>query len=190
MGKLTLILGGARSGKSSYAERLAAQNGGQVLYIATAQPLDGEMAERIANHQKKRPANWQTLEVPSAVGALLQSKMQSGTLPANVILVDCLTLLVSNLLLAVSSGTGEDLTVDEEAASTLVETEVTRLLEAVRAIPAEWIVVSNEVGLGLVPPYPLGRIYRDALGRANQKLAAAATETLFLVAGMPLKLSR
>ena len=71
MGKLTLILGGARSGKSSYAERLAAQNGGQVLYIATAQPLDGEMAERIANHQKNRPANWQTLEIPSAVGACI-----------------------------------------------------------------------------------------------------------------------
>ena len=189
MGKLTLILGGARSGKSSYAERLAAQNGGQVLYIATAQPLDGEMAERIANHQKKRPANWQTLEIPSAVGALLQSKMQSGTLPANVILVDCLTLLVSNLLLAVSSGTGEDLTVDEEAASTLVETEVTRLLEAVRAIPAEWIVVSNEVGLGLVPPYPLGRVYRDLLGRANQHLASQADQVIFMIAGIPMRLA-
>ena len=189
MGKLTLILGGARSGKSSYAERLATQHGGQVLYIATAQPLDGEMAERIANHQKKRPASWQTLEIPGAGGALLQSRMQSGTLPAGVILVDCLTLLVSNLLLAVSSGAGEDLTVDEEAATALVETEVTQLLEAVRAIPAEWIIVSNEVGLGLVPPYPLGRVYRDLLGRANQRLASQAEQVIFMIAGIPMHLT-
>lgn len=189
MGKLTLILGGARSGKSSYAERLATQHGGQVFYIATAQPLDGEMAERIANHQKKRPASWQTLEIPGAVGALLQSRMQSGTLPAGVILVDCLTLLVSNLLLAVSSGVGEDLTVDEEAATALVETEVAQLLEAVRSIPAEWIIVSNEVGLGLVPPYPLGRVYRDLLGRANQRLASQAEQVIFMIAGIPMHLT-
>ena len=189
MGKLTLILGGARSGKSSYAERLATQHGGQVLYIATAQPLDGEMAERIANHQKNRPANWQTLEIPSAVGALLQSRTQPETLPAGVILVDCLTLLVSNLLLAVSSGVGEDLTVDEEAATALVETEVAQLLEAVRSIPAEWIIVSNEVGLGLVPPYPLGRVYRDLLGRANQRLASQAEQVIFMIAGIPMHLT-
>ena len=189
MGNLTLILGGARSGKSSYAERLAARHGGQVLYIATAQPLDGEMAERIADHQKKRPASWQTLEIPSAVGALLQSRMQSGTLPSGVILVDCLTLLVSNLLLAVSSGAGEDLTVDEEAATALVETEVKQLLGAVRATPAEWIIVSNEVGLGLVPPYPLGRVYRDLLGRANQRLASQADQVIFMIAGIPMRLA-
>ena len=189
MGKLTLILGGARSGKSSYAERLALQHGGQVLYVATAQPLDGEMAERIANHQKNRPANWQTLEIAGAVGALLKSRTQSGTLQTGVILVDCLTLLVSNLLLAVSSGTGEDLTVDEEAATALVETEITRLLEAVQTIPAEWIIVSNEVGLGLVPSYPLGRVYRDLLGRANQRLASRADQVIFMIAGIPMRLT-
>ena len=189
MGKLTLILGGARSGKSSYAERLALQHGGQVLFVATAQPLDGEMAERIANHQNNRPANWQTLEIASAVGALLKSRTQSGTLQAGVILVDCLTLLVSNLLLAVSSGVGEDLTVDEEAATALVETEITRLLEAVQTIPAEWIIVSNEVGLGLVPSYPLGRVYRDLLGRANQHLASRADKVIFMIAGIPMRLS-
>jgi adenosylcobinamide kinase/adenosylcobinamide-phosphate guanylyltransferase len=185
MGKLTLILGGARSGKSRYAERLATQHGGQVLYIATAQPLDDEMAERIANHQKQRPANWQTLEISSAVAASLQSRI----IQAELILVDCLTLLVSNLLLAVSSGTGEDLTVDEEAASALVETEITRLLEVIRAIPAEWIIVSNEVGLGLVPPYPLGRVYRDLLGRANQRLASQADQVFFMIAGIPMRLA-
>jgi adenosylcobinamide kinase/adenosylcobinamide-phosphate guanylyltransferase len=185
MGKLTLILGGARSGKSSYAERLAAQQGGQILYIATAQPLDGEMVERIAIHQKNRPASWQTLEIPSAVGVTLQSR----TPPADVILLDCLTLLVSNLLLAVSSGTDENLTVDEAAATASVETEITRLLEAIQALPAEWIVVSNEVGLGLVPPYPLGRVYRDLLGRANQRLAFKADQVIFMIAGIPMRLA-
>ena len=189
MGKLTLILGGACSGKSSYAERLAAEHGGQVLYVATAQPLDGEMTERIANHQKHRPANWRTLEIPSALGTFLLSEAQSALLQSGVILVDCLTLLVSNLLLAVSSRTDEDLTVDETAATALVETEIQRLLEAVRAIPAEWIVVSNEVGLGLVPPYPLGRLYRDLLGRANQRLASQADQVIFMIAGIPLRLA-
>jgi adenosylcobinamide kinase / adenosylcobinamide-phosphate guanylyltransferase len=189
MGKLTLILGGARSGKSSYAERLAAQHGGPVLYVATAQPLDGEMAERIANHQSNRPAHWQTLEIPSAVGASLVDKTKSKALLADVILVDCLTLLVSNLLLAVSTGTDEDLTVDEEAATALVETEITQLLDTVRAIPAEWILVSNEVGLGLVPPYPLGRVYRDLLGRANQRCASQADQVIFMIAGIPMRLA-
>ena len=100
MGKLTLILGGARSGKSSYAERLALQHGGQVLFVATAQPLDSEMSERIANHQKKRPDGWKTLEVAGAVGTALLANPPR----ADVILVDCLTLLVSNLLMAISVG--------------------------------------------------------------------------------------
>jgi adenosylcobinamide kinase/adenosylcobinamide-phosphate guanylyltransferase len=189
MGKLTLILGGARSGKSGYAERLATERGGQVLYIATAQPLDGEMAERIANHQKHRPANWQTLEIPRELGASLLSETRSKRLQPGVILVDCLTLLVSNLLLAVSSGTDEELSADEAAATALVETEIERLLESIRAIPAEWIVVSNEVGLGLVPPYPLGRLYRDLLGRANQRLASQADQVIFMIAGMPMRLA-
>jgi adenosylcobinamide kinase / adenosylcobinamide-phosphate guanylyltransferase len=185
MGKLTLILGGARSGKSSYAERLALQHGGQVLFVATAQPLDGEMAERIAKHQRKRPEGWNTLELDSAVGNFMLTNLPR----VDVILVDCLTLLVSNLLTAISTGTGDDLTVDEEAATELVETEITRLLEAVQAIPAEWMVVSNEVGLGLVPPYPLGRIYRDLLGRANQRIAARSDQVVFMIAGIPMQLT-
>jgi len=185
MGRLSLILGGARSGKSSYAERLATRHGGQVLFVATARPLDGEMAERIANHQKNRPSGWQTLEIARDVGATLLSR----PLQADVILVDCLTLLVSNLILEVASGTGEDLTADEAAATSLVESEITRLLEAIQLIPAEWIVVSNEIGLGLVPPYPLGRVYRDLLGRANQRMASKADPVIFMIAGIPMHLT-
>ncbi len=185
MGKLTLVLGGARSGKSSYAERLAGEQAGPALYIATAQALDGEMAERIANHQMKRAGLWQTLEIPSSVGARLLADPPR----AKVILVDCLTLLVSNLVTSLACGTGEEMMADERAATALVDREIEELLEAIRAIPAEWVIVSNEVGLGLVPPYPLGRLYRDLLGRANQRLAARAEQVIFMIAGIPMRLA-
>jgi adenosylcobinamide kinase/adenosylcobinamide-phosphate guanylyltransferase len=181
MGKLTFILGGARSGKSTYAERLALKNGGRVAYIATAQALDDEMAQRIAIHRQKRPGSWNTYEMPSGVGyAFLEASPQ-----AEVILLDCLTLLVANRLLDAAPDVDQP---DEAAATAFVRTEIDDLLTAIQSSPAEWIVVSNEVGLGLVPPYPLGRIYRDLLGWANQRLARAAGRVVFMIAGMPMRL--
>lgn len=182
MGKLTLILGGARSGKSTYAEKLALQFEGGVTYIATAQALDPEMQQRIAAHRRSRPTAWITRELPVGIGrALLADPPQSG-----VVLLDCLTLLVSNLLMQVCTPEGD---VDETAGAALVEDEIERLLRAAVQIPADFIVVSNEVGLGLVPPYPLGRVYRDLLGRANQRLASQADQVIFMIAGIPMKLS-
>lgn len=176
--ELILILGGARSGKSTYAEQLARELGGPaVLYVATAQAFDAEMRARIAAHRAARPADWRTLEAPTISAAHLAEAVG----PARVVLLDCLTLLVSNAILAAG---------DEpcaEVADAAVGQEVAALLAAHHAGQATWIVVSNEVGLGLVPPYPLGRIYRDALGRANQRLAAAADQVLFMVAGLPLR---
>lgn len=182
MGKLTVILGGARSGKSTYAENLAQQHGGKVAYIATAQALDDEMATRIAVHQRKRAGAWQTLEIPSGVGKVLLA----NPLQADVVLLDCLTLLVSNLSMLAAPDVDEP---DEQAVAALVEAEIGELLTAIQAGAAEWIVVSNEVGLGLVPPYPLGRIYRDWLGWANQRLAQAADKVIFMIAGIPMRLS-
>lgn len=180
MGKrLTLILGGARSGKSTYAQQLAARRavrGEAVVYVATAEAGDDEMAERIAAHRAERPAHWQTLEAPRAVGAAIQS----GAGQAGVILIDCLTLLANNVLALLPDA------VTAAEAEAALAAEVEDLLRAYAASHAEWIIVSNEVGLGLVPPYPLGRVYRDALGRANQRLAAVADEVLFMVAGLPL----
>lgn len=173
--ELILILGGARSGKSSYAEKLAAELGQFVLYIATAEAGDAEMAARIAKHRRERPATWQTLEAPVGVGAALA---QLDARP-NVLLLDCLTLLVTNLLLAHEDKSPEEI-------DALVQAEVEAIVAAQRALQAPLVVVSNEVGLGLVPPYPLGRIYRDVLGRANQRLAAAADRVLFMVAGLPM----
>jgi adenosylcobinamide kinase/adenosylcobinamide-phosphate guanylyltransferase len=181
MGKMTLILGGARSGKSSFAERLARQHGGRVAFIATAQPLDVEMQNRVEAHQRNRPNEWQTYEIPSGVG------FQIGTLSpeADVIILDCVTLLVSNLLL---KSAPDPQNLDPIAAAEAVEHELERLLEVVKTGPHDWLIVSNEVGMGLVPPYPLGRLFRDVLGWANQRLAGQCDQVYFLLAGIPLRL--
>jgi adenosylcobinamide kinase/adenosylcobinamide-phosphate guanylyltransferase len=173
---LTLILGGARSGKSAYAERLAVRAGGSVLYVATAEAGDDEMAERITAHRAGRPAGWTTLEAPRGVGPALQ---EAG-LAHDVVLLDCLTLLANNVIVPLPEPIRA---ADAEAA---LKREVDGLLAAYAASSATWLVISNEVGLGLVPPYPLGRVYRDSLGRANQQLAAAADYVVLMVAGLPL----
>ena len=174
---VTLILGGARSGKSAHAEQLAAEHGGRVLYVATAAANDEEMAARIAAHRQNRPSHWQTLEAPRDVGARLSAVKQKP----DVVLLDCLTLLVSNITLA-----------KESQAQAIIESAVQAEIEAIMAarsqLNAALIIVSNEVGLGLVPPYPLGRLYRDILGRANQQLASRANRVLFMVAGLPMTL--
>lgn len=172
---IILILGGARSGKSQYAEQLATQMGEQVLYIATAEAKDDEMAARIKAHRLARPARWQTLETPRNVGPSLAALDQRP----DVLLLDCLTLLVTNIILALEARPEAEI----EAA---VRAEIEAIIAAQAALEAPLIVVSNEVGLGVVPPYPLGRLYRDVLGRANQHLAARADSVLFMVAGIPM----
>ncbi len=176
MGRLILVLGGARSGKSTFAQRRAAELGGeQVLFVATAGAGDEEMRQRIEKHRRERPAGWPTLEAPQDVGRAIAA--HGGA--AKVVLVDCLTLLVSNRL-----GNAEDpFAPDLEVA---VAAEVQELAACAGRVAGDLIVVSNEVGLGLVPPYPLGRAYRDLLGLANQALAQKADEVYLLVAGIPL----
>ena len=177
--KMTLILGGARSGKSALAQNMARESGRPVLYVATATAGDEEMAARIAAHQAERPAHWHTLEAPLQVGAAITAARPASV---DLVLVDCLTLLANNVLAPLPE------TISSAEADAALAVEVDGLLAAYMAGSADWIIVSNEVGLGLVPPYPLGRLYRDALGRANQRLAAAADEVLFMVAGLPLVL--
>jgi len=174
---LILILGGARSGKSDYAQRLATESGRPVLYVATATAGDEEMAERIARHRAARPAHWRTLEAPTDVGRTLEAVIAGG----EVVLMDCLTLLVSNLMM----GEGEEVSADPLEARVVGELEA--LLGVCAARGATLIIVSSEVGMGLVPPYPMGRVYRDVLGRANQWLAARADRVVLMVAGIPLE---
>lgn len=178
MGKqFTLILGGARSGKSSYAEAQAAALDGEVLYVATAEAWDEEMAARIAAHRSRRPTTWRTLEAPRQTGAAIAAAL---TPDVACVVVDCITLLASNVLLSLPE------TSDEVTAASALLAEIDALLAAYAQSHATWFVVSNEVGLGIVPAYPLGRLYRDALGRANQRLAAAADRVVLMVAGLPM----
>lgn len=179
MGRLTLILGGARSGKSTFAQRLAGKYAGSVAFIATATPGDPEMAMRITAHQRERPPHWITLELPHGIAAAWRSQ----GIAVDLAILDCLTLLVSNLVLQAAP----DLDAPDEAyAATLVTEEIEALVALIRGTSCDWLVVSNEVGLGLVPPYPLGRLYRDWLGWANQRLATIADQVYLMAAGIPV----
>ncbi len=180
--KLTFILGGARSGKSRYAQQLAQKNGGKVLYVATATAGDDEMKTRIENHRAERPAEWRTLEAPLKVGEAIEKELADH--PADVTLLDCMTLLATNVILQLPENASE------QDADQALKVEVDSLLACIKRSNSQWIIVSNEVGLGLVPPYPLGRIYRDALGRANQQLAKNSDRVIMLVAGIPVTISQ
>jgi adenosyl cobinamide kinase/adenosyl cobinamide phosphate guanylyltransferase len=170
--RLTLILGGARSGKSDFAQALARKRGGDdVLFVATAEARDDEMRARIQHHRAARDARWKVIESPREVARALESAPR-----ARVVLLDCATLWVSNVALADESGEAEAML-----------REVDALLAWHRAASCELIVVSNEVGMGLVPDNALGRAYRDLLGAVNRKLAASADEVFLLVAGLPIE---
>jgi len=175
MSNITLILGGARSGKSSYAQSLAKETGKSVTFIATAQALDEEMAARIQKHRAERPSNWETLEIPLGVASHVKQ------IKSEVVILDCITLLISNLLMQFVK---DDL-VDETPFKLAVQKEVEELFAVIREQKQDWIIISNEVGLGLVPPYRMGRVYRDWLGWANQSSAREADKVIFMVAGIP-----
>ena len=166
--RTTLVIGGARSGKSRYAEQLLAAHDGTRIYIATAEAGDAEMAARIVAHQARRGAGWRTIEQPLDLVTALETHCR----PAGAVLVDCLTLWLSNLM----------------AASRDIAAATSRLVRAVQRLEGRTVLVSNEVGLGIVPTHPLGREFRDHAGRLNQAVAAAVDEAVFIAAGLPLRL--
>lgn len=161
---LTLVLGGARSGKSSFAETLVESSGLDAVYVATAQAGDGEMAERIAHHQARRGVVWRTLEAPLELAATLAREAA----PGRALLVDCLTLWLANIM-----ADGRD-----------IEAEAAQLIAALGALAGPVVLVSNEVGQGIVPDNALARAFRDHAGRLHQDIAAAADTVYFVTAGL------
>jgi adenosylcobinamide kinase/adenosylcobinamide-phosphate guanylyltransferase len=166
----TLILGGARSGKSVLAERLAGESGREVVYVATAQAGDAEMAARIAHHRARRPQQWQCVEEPLHLADVLREHARAD----RCVLVDCLTLWLSNLL-----GDADEL---------CFERERDRLLDTLPDLPGDVLLVSNEVGLGIVPMGELTRRFVDEAGRLHQAIAAISERVVFVAAGLPLVL--
>ena len=173
-----LILGGARSGKSRHAERLATESRLPVTVIATAEALDDEMHARILRHQRDRPTGWRTVESPRTLAATLAAEAGAG----RCVIVDCLTLWLANLL-------GEGTAPEDDTASPLAR-ERAALLALLPQLEGEILFVANEVGLGLVPESALGRRFRDEAGRLNQALASLCDQVSFIAAGLPMVLKQ
>jgi adenosylcobinamide kinase/adenosylcobinamide-phosphate guanylyltransferase len=167
-GSLTLILGGARSGKSRHAERLVLASGLAPVYVATARALDAEMAARIAEHRARRGASWRTIEEPLDLAGVLDRECADG----RAVLVDCLTLWLTNLMIAKRP----------------VRAEIAHLLELLPTLPGMFVLVSNEVGLGVVPTDAMARAFIDHAGWLHQRIAEQADDVVFMAAGLPLHL--
>lgn len=183
VGCIIFITGGARSGKSSYAEKLAKEKGGKVTYIATSIPFDEGMENRIQKHKNRRPKNWMTIERYRDFDCVEGSEEYQET---DLFLVDCITVMINNLMFysGLDFDTCTPAEVDELEKE--IQEEVEKLL--VLAREKDMIIVSNEVGMGLVPAYKVGSYYRDIAGRINQLIASRANEVFFIVSGLPIKL--
>lgn len=171
---LTLILGGARSGKSRYAEQLASQSGHKIIYIATAVAGDDEMQARIKRHQLDRPDHWPTIEEPVNLAQVLSQE----SAPGKCLLVECLTLWLNNIMLVH----------DEESPQPRFEHRIKKLLDTLPELPGDVILVSNEIGMGVVPMGNISRSFVDETGRLHQKLAKICDCVTLMIAGLPQKL--
>jgi adenosylcobinamide kinase/adenosylcobinamide-phosphate guanylyltransferase len=170
--KIILLLGGARSGKSTRAQEIAEELGGRILFCATAEALDDEMQARIEAHKRSRPPSWDTIECSHNVGQALRDRHPDY----DTVIIDCITLLVSNCL-----------AMPDQPEQTARD-EIIAMVKLMQGRRANFILVSNEVGSGLVPDNKLGRSYRDALGQANQQLAKCADEVYLMAAGLSLRM--
>ena len=178
--KSILIIGGARSGKSRFAQELALKLGESVLFVATATAGDEEMQHRIEEHQRARPATWTTLEVTTHIARQIEQKIGE----AQVVIIDCITLLVNNVFSQYTDQTSEQ--IDAPLIEKKITSEIDELVDCIHHIGASFIVVTNEVGTGLVPANRVGRLYRDLLGKANQLLAQRVDQVYLMVAGLPV----
>jgi adenosylcobinamide kinase/adenosylcobinamide-phosphate guanylyltransferase len=179
---VTLVFGGARSGKSAYAERIARESGKEIVYIATSRAGDGEMATRIAHHRERRPPGWRTVEEELALAQVLRD----WCAPQRLVLVDCLTLWLSNLMFCDGRDYPEVGAVDLPACFHQERAALLDLLDG--ELPGDLVLVSNEVGMGIVPWGAISRSFADEAGRLNQAVAARADRAVLVAAGLPLVL--
>jgi len=184
MGRLILVTGGARSGKSTFAEETVAKFGENILYIATSIPFDDEMKLRIKLHREQRPASWETIEAYRDIDTKISQKVRGKS----GVMLDCITIMVSNLMLEKAMD-WEGITVNEIALIEVeIKAEINKLIAFIEACEIPFVIVTNELGMGVVPPTVLGRVVRDVAGRANQALAKAADEVHLCVSGIPVKI--
>lgn len=180
--KTILITGGARSGKSHWAQEIAKKSGQAVLFVATATAGDEEMRQRIEEHRRQRPKAWHTLEASINIGRQIQQSIGE----AKMVIIDCITMLVNSIFSRYTDSAGE--ITDGNIVEQAVTKEIGELIDCLDHIGASFIIVTNEVGLGVVPSNPMARLYRDSLGRANQLLAERADEVYLMVAGLTVKI--
>ena len=183
MGKIIYITGGARSGKSTLAEKIALENYNTRTYLATAIPYDNEMVDRINKHMVQRGEKWTTVEGYRDISTLLENQPKN-----EVVLLDCLTNMVSNLLLDNHVDWDMVTPVEVNRMEKDILVEIDNLLGCIKNSSGDFIIVSNELGMGLVPPYPLGRYFRDISGRINQRIASESSEAYMVVSGLKMKL--
>lgn len=183
MANIIFITGGARSGKSSFAEDFAKKNSNKISYIATLNFFDEEMKNRIEQHKLRRDDNFETIEAHKNFLEVFKNINSD-----NIVLLDCITNMVSNLLLE-NQVDFENLSQNQiNTFEVVINNEINQLLEAIKNHKNHCIIVSNELGMGLVPPYALGRIFRDIAGRINQRIAKEASEVYFVISGIPMKI--
>jgi adenosylcobinamide kinase/adenosylcobinamide-phosphate guanylyltransferase len=184
MSELILVTGGARSGKSTFAELKAKEFGQKVLYVATSKPIDDEMKQRIAKHKAQRPAQWETVEEYKNLDTALLDLVQNK----DAVLLDCITIMITNLMLD-ECFDWDSITRDRaEEIEQLVQHQIERLISLSKMYEVPFILVTNEIGLGVVPASAIGRDFRDIAGRMNQILARAADQVYFCVSGIPMKI--
>ncbi len=181
---IILVTGGARSGKSTYAEKLAKEFGKDVLYVATSIPFDDEMKLRIKKHREQRPANWGTVEAYKDMDILLEDKCPSK----NAVLLDCITVMITNIMFEVCPDFDKMVHEDMIAVEEAVNVQIERLLSVAKRSGIPFILVTNEIGMGIVPDNKSARLFRDIQGRVNQKLASAAKDVYLCVSGIPVKI--
>lgn len=184
MSRLILITGGARSGKSTFAEGKVKECGKNVLYVATSKPIDDEMKQRIAKHRAQRPSDWETLEEYKDLDMAIANSVQGK----DAVLLDCVTIMITNLMLDKANDWDSLTRENVEEIENSIQHQIERLISLSKMSEIPFVLVTNEIGLGIVPATTMSRDFRDIAGRMNQLIAKAADEVYFCVSGIPMKI--